>query len=41
METIAVITTIIVALITAVVGPIIVSWVKIKMEKNNVSNDIH
>jgi hypothetical protein len=26
-------TTILVALITAVVGPIIVSWVKLKMEK--------
>jgi hypothetical protein len=37
METIAVITTIIVALITAVVGPIVVSWVKIKMEKKDIS----
>ena len=37
METIAVITTIIVALITAVVGPIIVNWVKIKMEKKDIS----
>jgi hypothetical protein len=33
METFAMITTIIVALITAVVGPIIVNWVKLKMEK--------
>jgi len=33
METFAMFTTIIVALITAVVGPIIVSWVKLKMEK--------
>jgi GAF domain-containing protein len=37
METIAVITTIIVALITAVVGPIVVNWVKIKMEKKDIS----
>jgi hypothetical protein len=35
METFAMITTIIVALITAVVGPIIVSWVKLKMEKQS------
>jgi hypothetical protein len=33
METFAMFTTIIVALITAVVGPIIVNWVKLKMEK--------
>lgn len=33
METFAMLTTILVALITAVVGPIIVSWVKLKMEK--------
>jgi hypothetical protein len=33
METFAMITTILVALITAVVGPIIVNWVKLKMEK--------
>ena len=33
METFAMFTTIIVALITAVIGPIIVSWVKLKLEK--------
>jgi hypothetical protein len=33
MENFAMLTTILVALITAVVGPIIVSWVKLKMEK--------
>jgi hypothetical protein len=33
METFTMFTTIIVALITAVVGPIIVNWVKLKMEK--------
>jgi hypothetical protein len=33
METFAMFTTIIVALITAVVGPIVVNWVKLKMEK--------
>ena len=33
METFAMVTTITVALITAVVGPIIVNWVKLKMEK--------
>jgi hypothetical protein len=33
METFAMITTVLVALITAVVGPIIVNWVKLKMEK--------
>lgn len=33
MENLAMLTTILVALITAVVGPIIVSWVKLKMEK--------
>jgi hypothetical protein len=37
METLAVITTIIVALITAVIGPIIVNWVKLKMEKKDPS----
>ena len=37
METLAVITTILVALITAVVGPIIVNWVKFKMDKKDVS----
>ena len=37
METLAVITTILVALITAVVGPIIVTWVKFKMDKKDVS----
>ena len=30
-------TTILVALITAVVGPIIVNWVKLKMEKKSIS----
>jgi hypothetical protein len=35
METLAVITTIIVALITAVVGPIVVNWVKLRMEKKD------
>ena len=38
METLAVITTIGVALITAVVGPIIVNWVKLKMEKKDTSS---
>ena len=33
MENFAMLTTILVALITAVVGPIIVNWVKLKMEK--------
>jgi hypothetical protein len=33
METFAMFTTIIVALITAVIGPIVVSWVKLKLEK--------
>lgn len=33
METFTMLTTILVALITAVVGPIIVNWVKLKMEK--------
>jgi hypothetical protein len=37
METLAVITTIMVALITAVVGPIIVNWVKLRMEKKDTS----
>jgi hypothetical protein len=37
METLAVVTTILVALITAVVGPIIVNWVKIKMDKKDTS----
>ena len=37
METLAVITTILGALITAVVGPIIVNWVKFKMDKKDVS----
>jgi hypothetical protein len=38
METLAVITTIMVALITAVVGPIIVNWVKLRMEKKDTSS---
>jgi hypothetical protein len=37
METLAVITTIVVALITAVIGPIIVNWVKLKMDKKDPS----
>jgi GAF domain-containing protein len=37
METFAMFTTIIVALITAVIGPIIVSWVKLKLEKSDKS----
>jgi hypothetical protein len=37
METFAMMTTIIVALITAVLGPIIVNWVKLKMEKKDSS----
>ena len=32
METIIMIETIIVALITAVIGPIVVAWVKLKLE---------
>ena len=35
METFAMVTTIAVALITAVFGPIIVNWVKLKMESKN------
>jgi hypothetical protein len=35
METFTMLTTIIVALITAVVGPIVVNWVKLKMEKKS------
>jgi hypothetical protein len=34
---ITVITTVTVALITAIIGPIIVNWVKLKMEKNSLS----
>ena len=37
METFTMITTVLVALITAVVGPIIVNWFKIKMEKKDTS----
>jgi len=37
METFSMITTVLVALITAVVGPIIVNWFKIKMEKKDAS----
>ena len=37
METFTMMSTILVALITAVVGPIIVNWVKLKMEKKDVS----
>lgn len=35
MDTFAMFTTIIVALITAVIGPIVVNWVKLKMEKKD------
>ena len=35
IETIVMIETIIVALITAVIGPIVVNWVKLKMEKKD------
>jgi hypothetical protein len=41
METFAMVTTILVALITAVVGPIIVNWVKLKMEKKASSTPMH
>jgi hypothetical protein len=41
METFAMVTTILVALITAVVGPIIVNWVKLKMEKKVSSTPMH
>lgn len=37
MEILTVITTITVALITAVVGPVIVNWVKLKMERKDAS----
>jgi hypothetical protein len=37
METFTMMSTILVALITAVVGPIIVNWVKLKMEKKDTS----
>jgi hypothetical protein len=37
METLTVITTITVALITAVIGPVVVNWVKLKMEKKDPS----
>jgi hypothetical protein len=37
MELFAMITTIVVALITAVLGPIAVNWVKLKMEKKDIS----
>jgi hypothetical protein len=37
METFTMMSTILVALITAVVGPIIVNWVKLKMEKKDAS----
>jgi hypothetical protein len=41
MENFAMITTILVALITAVLGPIIVNWVKLKMEKKASSTPMH
>jgi hypothetical protein len=37
METLTFITTITVALITAVIGPVVVNWVKLKMEKKDPS----
>ena len=37
MEILTVITTITVALITAVIGPVVVNWVKLKMEKKDPS----
>jgi hypothetical protein len=37
MESLTVITTITVALITAVIGPVVVNWVKLKMEKKDPS----
>ena len=37
METLTVITTITVALITAVIGPVVVNWLKLKMEKKDPS----
>jgi hypothetical protein len=41
MELLTVFTTVTVALITAVFGPIIVSWVKIKMEKKSATTPMH
>ena len=41
MELLTVFTTVTVALITAVFGPIIVSWVKIKMEKKSSTTPMH
>ena len=41
MELLTVFTTVTVALITAVFGPIIVSWVKIKMEKKSKTTPMH
>jgi hypothetical protein len=41
METFTMLTTITVALITAVVGPIIVNWVKLKMEKKSTTTPMH
>jgi GAF domain-containing protein len=37
MEILTVITTITVALITAVIGPVVVNWIKLKMEKKDLS----
>jgi len=41
METFAMITTILVALITAVLGPIVVNWVKLKMEKKSTTTPMY
>jgi hypothetical protein len=40
METIIMIETIIVALITAVIGPIVVAWVKLKLEKKETQTPV-
>ena len=37
MEILTIITTITVALITAVIGPVVVNWIKLKMEKKDLS----
>jgi hypothetical protein len=41
METFTMLTTVMVALITAVVGPIIVNWVKLKMEKKSTTTPMY
>ena len=40
METLAMVTTIIVALITAVLGPVVVAWVKDKLEKKSLTTPV-